>query len=64
LLKRVGVDFCIGIIDGNLHAHPVALGHRLPSWAQVDENSSPEDIKQWQEQAAAERHTWGVSDPD
>ena len=31
LLKRVGVDIRIGVIDGTLFIHPVALGDRLPS---------------------------------
>ena len=62
LLKRVGVDIRMGIIDGHLHVHPVALGDRLPlpEWAQVDENSSPEQIQRWQKGAAAERRKWGV----
>jgi site-specific DNA recombinase len=66
LLKRVGVDIRMGIIDGLLHTHVVALGHllKLPEWAQVDENSSPEEIQAWQEAAAAERRKWGVPDPD
>lgn len=61
LLKRVGVDIRIGVIDGNLHIHPVALGDRLPlpEWARVDENSPPEEIQAWQEGAAAERRRWG-----
>lgn len=64
LLKRVGVDIRIGVIDGTLLIHPVALGDRLPlpEWAQVDENSSPEEIQRWQEGAAAERRRWGVPD--
>jgi site-specific DNA recombinase len=66
LLKRVGVEFRIGVIDGHLHTHPVSLGDRLrlSSWAQVDENSSPEEIQAWQEGAAAERRKWGVPDPN
>lgn len=62
LLKRVGVDIRMGIIDGHLHVHPVALGDRLPlpEWAHVDENSSPEQIQRWQQGAAAERRKWGV----
>ncbi|MCU1697863.1 MAG: hypothetical protein JWR34_3926 [Mycobacterium sp.] len=64
LLKRVGVDIRMGIIDGLLHTHVVALGHllKLPEWAQVDENSSPEEFQAWQEGAAAERRKWGVRD--
>ena len=64
LKQRVGVDIRIGIIDGHLHVHPVALGDRLPlpDWAQVDESSSPEEIQRWQEGAAAERRKWGVPD--
>jgi DNA invertase Pin-like site-specific DNA recombinase len=66
LLKRVGVNFRIGVADGRLQIHPIALGDRLklPEWAQVDERSSPEEIQRWQEAAAAERRKWGVPDSE
>jgi hypothetical protein len=52
LLKRVGVDIRMGIIDGRLLVHPVRLGDRLVV-RELDEDA-----------AAAERRKWGVPDPD
>lgn len=31
LLQRIGMGLRMGIIDGNLHAHPTSLGDRLPA---------------------------------
>lgn len=62
LLKRVGVSIRMAVIDGSLVAHPVSLGDRLrlPEWARVDENRTPEEIEAWEKRAAAERLRVGI----
>uniref|UniRef100_A0AB39U1U6 Serine integrase n=1 Tax=Mycolicibacterium phage JSGardenL2 TaxID=3240808 RepID=A0AB39U1U6_9CAUD len=62
LLKRIGFKVRAGVSDGQLLVHPLVLGDRLPlpDWAQVDENSTPEEIERWKAGAAAERRKLGI----
>ncbi len=63
LLKKVGVEIRIGVVDGKLLVHPVALGDRLPlPEGAVDKNRSPEEIRRREEKVTAERRRWGVPD--
>jgi DNA invertase Pin-like site-specific DNA recombinase len=55
LLKRVGVDIRMGIVDGNLRSHVVALGHLL-------EPKEYDNLEGYEEAATAERRKWGVPD--